>query len=107
MSRPFPISSRLRLLPGFGFGIEFTHIRPELGNPNDQPASPYFAIDPVVRPELGLEHAWSHASLRLTVGLDIAMHGVQYVVTRQAQTELVRTPWRERPFVAITVSAPP
>jgi len=64
-----------------------------------------FAVDPSVRAVLGIERSLGRWSLRGLVGLDFAPRPVRYVVTDQSQTEVVRTPWRERPFGAIVLGA--
>jgi hypothetical protein len=105
VSRPLALSHQLRLVPGLGFAIELTRIRPELSSPDAQPASAYFAVDPTVRAVLGIERSFGRWSLRGILGVDLEPRPVRYVVTRQAATEVVRTPWRERPFAAIVVAA--
>jgi hypothetical protein len=105
VSRPLALSHQLRLVPGLGFAIELTRIRPELSSPDAQPASAYFAVDPTVRAVLGIERSFGRWSLRGILGVDLEPRPVRYVVTRQAATEVVRTPWRERPLVAIVVAA--
>ena len=105
LSRPIELPHRFRLLPGLGFAIELSRVRPELSSPDAQPASPYFAVDPSVRAVLGIERSLGRWSLRGLVGLDFAPRPVRYVVTDQSQTEVVRTPWRERPFGAIVLGA--
>jgi hypothetical protein len=105
VSRPFALTRQLRLVPGLGFALELTHIRPELSGPGAQPASAYFALDPTVRAVLGIERSVGRWSLRAIAGVDFETRPVHYVVTRQAATEVVRTPWRERPFAAIILAA--
>jgi hypothetical protein len=106
VSRPFSPSKNLRLVPGLGFAVEVTRIRPELSAANAQPAATNFALDPAVRGDLGIERSWGRWSLRGIFGIDVAVRPVQYVITRQSATETVATPWRVRPFVSIAVAAP-
>jgi hypothetical protein len=105
VSRPVALPRQFRLVPGLGFAIEFSRIRPELSSPDAQPASPYFAVDPILRAFLGIERSLGRWSLRGIVGLDFAIRPVRYVVTYQSDTETVRTPWRVRPFGAIVLAA--
>jgi hypothetical protein len=105
VSRPLALPYRLRFVPGLGFAMELTHVRPELGSPDAQPASAYFAFDPAIRAAVGIERYWGRWSLRGLLGLDLAVRPVSYVVTSQAGTEVVRTPWRERPFAAVILGA--
>jgi hypothetical protein len=105
VSRPLELSHQLRLVPGIGLAIELSRIRPELSSPDAQTVSPYFAIDPTMRAVLGIERSLSRWSLRGILGVDVETRPVQYVITRQAATEVVRTPWRERPFAAIVLGA--
>lgn len=105
ISRPVTLPRQFHFVPGLGFGIEFSRIRPELSSPDAQPASPYFAVDPTLRAVLGIERSFGRWSLRGVLGLDFALRPVRYVVTRQSETDVVRTPWRERPFGAIVVAA--
>ena len=105
VSRPLALSRQLRLVPGLGFAIELTRIRPELSGPDAQPAAAYFAVDPTIRAVLGFERSLGRWSLRAILGVDFETRPVHYVVTRQAATEVVRTPWRERPFAAIVLAA--
>jgi hypothetical protein len=105
VSRPLALPRRLRFVPGLGLAMELTRIRPELASPDAQPASAYFALDPAIRAVLGIERSLGHWSLRGILGMDLQIRPVHYVVTRQAEAEVVRTPWRERPFAAITVAA--
>lgn len=105
VSRPLALSHQLRLVPGLGFGIELSRIRPELSGPDAQPASPYFALDPTIRAVLGIERSLGRWCLRGIIGVDVVTRPVHYIVTRQAATEVVRTPWRERPFAAIVLAA--
>ena len=106
VSRPFSPTRNLRVVPGLGFAVEATRVRPDLNAPNAQPASPYFALDPTVRADLGMEHSWGRWSLRGIFGADFAVRPVQYVITRQTETATVATPWRVRPFVSIAVAVP-
>jgi hypothetical protein len=106
VSRPFAPTRELRLVPGLGFAVELTRIRSELSAPYAQPASSYFALDPTVRAALGIERSWGRWSLRALCGADFAIRSVQYVITREAATETVATPWRVRPFVSFAVAAP-
>lgn len=106
VSRPLSPTSRLRLVPGLGFAVEVTRIRPELSAANAQPASTYFALDPTMRADLDIERSWGRWSLRGIVGADFAIRPVQYVITRQTATETVATPWRVRPFAGIAVATP-
>jgi hypothetical protein len=105
VSRPLALSHQLRLVPGLGFAIELTRIRPELSSPDAQPASAYFAVDPTIRAALGIERSFGRWSVRGILGVDLEPRPVDYVIIRQAATEVVRTPWRERPFAAIVVAA--
>jgi hypothetical protein len=105
VSRPLALSHQLRLVPGLGFAIELTHIRPELSSPAASPAAASFAFDPTIRAVLGIERSWGRWSLRGILGLDFVTRPVHYVVTLPADTEVVRTPWRERPFGAIVLTA--
>jgi hypothetical protein len=105
VSRPLALPHQLRLVPGLGFAMELTRVRPELSGPDAQPASPYFALDPTIRAVLGIERSLGRWSLRGILGVDFQPRPVRYVVTRQAATEVVRTPWRERPFAAIVLAA--
>jgi hypothetical protein len=105
VSRPFALPHQLRLVPGLGFAMELTHIRPELSSPAASPAGASFALDPTIRAVVGIERSWGRWSLRGILGLDFVTRPVHYVITRQADTQVVRTPWRERPFGAISVAA--
>ena len=105
VSRPLALSHQLRLVPGLGFAMELTHIRPELSSPAASPAAASFAFDPTIRAVLGIERSWGRWSLRGILGLDFMARPVHYVVTRDANTEVVRTPWRERPFGAVVLAA--
>jgi hypothetical protein len=105
VSRPLALPRQLRFVPGLGFAMELTHIRPELSGQDAQPASAYFAFDPTIRAALGIERSFGRWSVRGALGMDFAIRPVNYVVTSRAQTEVVRTPWRERPFVAIILAA--
>jgi hypothetical protein len=105
VSRPLALSHQLRLVPGLGFAIELTRIRPELSSPDAQPASAYFALDPALRAVLGIERSFGRWSVRGILGVDLEPRPVDYVIIRPAATEVVRTPWRERPFAAIVVAA--
>ena len=96
---------QLRFVPGLGLAIELTRVRPELSSPDAQPASAYFAFDPTIRAVLGIERSWGRWSLRMIFGVDFALRPVDYVVTSQDKTNVVRTPWRERPFGAIVLAA--
>jgi len=100
---PGGAAAQFRLVPGLGFAIEFSRIRPELSSADAQPASPYFAVDPILRAFLGIERSLGRWSLRGIVGVDFATRPVRYVVTYQSDTETVRTPWRVRPFGAIVL----
>jgi hypothetical protein len=104
VSRPVALARQWHLVPGLGFAVELTRIRPELGSA-DQPASPYFAVDPILRAVLAIERSLGRWSLRGIVGLDLATRPVQYVVTDQSGSEPVRTPWQLRPFGAIVLAA--
>jgi hypothetical protein len=106
VSRPFSPTRHLRLVPGLGFSIELTRIRPELSGPGAQPEPTYFALDPTVRAILGIERTLGRWSLRGILGVDCAVRPVHYVVTRPTTTETVATPWRVRPLVAIVLAAP-
>ena len=101
VSRPLVLPHQLRLIPGLGFAMELTDVRPELSTAGASPASAYFAFDPTVRAVLGIERSWGRWSLRGILGVDFETRPVHYVVTRQTATEVVRTPWQERPFAAI------
>ena len=105
VARPLALPHQLRLVPGLGFAMELTHIRPELSSPVASPASASFAFDPTIRAVVGIERPWGRWSLRGILGLDFMARPVHYVVTRDANTEVVRTPWRERPFGAIVLTA--
>jgi hypothetical protein len=105
VSRPLALPHQLRLVPGLGFAIELTHIHPELSSPAASPAGASFAFDPTIRAVVGIERSWGRWSLRGILGLDFVTHPVHYVVTLPADTEVVRTPWRERPFGAIVLTA--
>jgi hypothetical protein len=106
VSRPLALPHQLRFVPGLGFAMELTRVRPELDSPNAQPASPYFAFDPAIRAVVGIERSWGRWSLRGILGVDFTLRPVNYyVVTSPAETEVVRTPWRERPFAAIILAA--
>jgi hypothetical protein len=105
VSRPVALPRQFRLVPGLGFAIEFSRIHPELSSADAQPASPYFAVDPILRAFLGIERSLGRWSLRGIVGLDLATRPVRYVVTYQTDTETVRTPWPARPFGAIVLAA--
>jgi hypothetical protein len=55
---------------------------------------------------VGIERSWGRWSLRGILGVDFTLRPVNYyVVTSPAETEVVRTPWRERPFAAIILAA--
>jgi hypothetical protein len=105
VARPLALPHQLRLVPGLGFAMELTHIRPELSSPVASPASASFAFDPTIRAVVGIERHWGRWSLRGILGLDFMARPVHYVVTRDANTEVVRTPWRERPFGAVVLAA--
>ncbi|MGB8296042.1 MAG: hypothetical protein WCG85_11495 [Polyangia bacterium] len=105
VARPLALPHQLRLVPGLGFALELTHIRPELSSPVASPASAFFAFDPTIRAVVGIERSWGRWSLRGILGLDFMARPVHYVVTRDANTEVVRTPWQERPFAAIVLAA--
>jgi hypothetical protein len=105
VARPLALPHQLRLVPGLGFAMELTHIHPELSSPAASPARASFAFDPTIRAVIGIERSWGRWSLRGILGLDFVTHPVHYVVTLPAETEVVRTPWRERPFGAISVAA--
>jgi hypothetical protein len=105
VSRPVALPRQFRLVPGLGFAIEFSRISPELSSADAQPASPYFAVDPILRAAVGIERSLGRWSLRGIVGLDFAIRPVRYVVTYQSDTETVRTPWRVRPVGAIVLAA--
>ena len=105
VSRPMALPRQLRLVPGLGLAMELTRVSPELSGPDAQPASPYVALDPTIRAVLGIERSLGRWSLRGILGVDFQTRPVHYVVTRQAATEVVRTPWRERPFAAIVLAA--
>jgi hypothetical protein len=105
VSRPFPLSHQLRLVPGLGFALELTHVRPELSDPAASPAAAYFAFDPTIRVVIGVERSWGRWSLRGNLGLDFVSRPVHYVVTLPTDTEVVRTPWQDRPFAAIILGA--
>jgi len=105
VARPLALPHQLRLVPGLGFAMELTHIRPELSSPVASPASASFAFDPTIRVVVGIERPWGRWSLRGILGLDFMARPVHYVVTRDANTEVVRTPWRERPFGAVVLTA--
>ncbi len=105
VSRPLALPWQLRFVPGLGLAIELTRVRPELSSPDAQPASAYFAFDPTIRAVLGIERSWGRWSLRMIFGVDFALRPVDYVVTSQDKTNVVRTPWRERPFGAIVLAA--
>jgi hypothetical protein len=85
--------------------MELTHIRPELRSPAASPASASFAFDPTIRTVLGIEWSRGRWSLRGILGLDFVTRPVHYVITRPADTEVVRTPWQERPFATIVLAA--
>ena len=104
VSRPVALPRQFRLVPGLGFAIEFSRIHPELSSTDAQPASPYFAVDPILRAAVGIERSLGRWSLRGIVGLDFAIRPVRYVVTYQSDTETVRTPWRVRPVGAIVLA---
>jgi hypothetical protein len=106
VARPLALWRQWRLVPGLGFALELCRIRPELSRPDAQPAPAFFALDPTIRAVLGIERSLGRWSLRGILGGDFVARPVQYVVTRQAATEPVRTPWRARPFVAIVLAAP-
>jgi hypothetical protein len=106
VARPLSPTSHLRLVPGLGFAMELTRIRPELNGPGAQPDSTYFAADPTMRAALGIEHSLGRWSLRGSVGADWAIRPVRYVVTGPSATTTVATPWRVRPFVGIALAAP-
>jgi len=105
VSRPLALPRQLRLVPGLGFAMEVTRVRPELSGPDAQPASPYFALDPTIRAVLGIERSLGRWSLGGILGMDFQPRPVRYVVIREAATEVVQTPWRERPFAAIVLAA--
>jgi hypothetical protein len=105
VSRPLALPHQLRLVPGLGFAVELTHIRPELSGLAASPADASFAFDPTIRAVLGIERSWGRWSLRGILGLDLVTRPVHYVVTHPDNTEVVRTPWRERPFGAIVLTA--
>jgi hypothetical protein len=105
VARPLALPHQLRLVHGLGFSMELTHIRPELSSPAALPAAASFVFDPTIRAVVGIERSWGRWSLRAIVGLDFVTRPVHYVVTLPADTEVVRTPWRERPFGAISVAA--
>ena len=105
VSRPVALPRQFRLVPGLGFAIEFSRISPELSSADAQPASPYFAVDPILRAAVGIERSLGRWSLRGIVGLDFAIRPVRYVVTYQSDTETGRTPWRVRPVGAIVLAA--
>jgi hypothetical protein len=106
LSRPLAVSKHVSLVPGLGFAVEVTRIRPELGGPNAQAATTSFALDPTARAHVGIERSFGRWSLRGIVGADFALRPVHYVVIGPNGTEIVATPWRERPFAAVVVSAP-
>ena len=105
VSRPLVLPHQLRLVPGLGFAMELSRVSPELSGPDAQPASTYYALDPTIRGVLGIERSLGRWSLRGILGMDFQPRPVRYVVIRQAATEVVRTPWRERPFAAIVLAA--
>jgi hypothetical protein len=105
VARPLALPHQLRLVPGLGFALELTHIRPELSGPAASPASSSFAFDPTIRAVVGIERSWGRWSLRGNLGLDFMARPVHYVVTRDANTDVVRTPWQDRPFVAVVLAA--
>jgi hypothetical protein len=84
--------------------MELTHIHPELSSPAASPAAASFAFDPTIRAFIGIERSWGRWSLRGILGLDFVARPVHYVVTRDADTEVVRTPWQDRPFVAVVLA---
>jgi hypothetical protein len=104
VARPLALPHQLRLVPGLGFAMELTHIHPELSSPAASPAAASFAFDPTIRAFIGIERSWGRWSLRGILGLDFVARPVHYVVTRDADTEVVRTPWQDRPFVAVVLA---
>ena len=105
VARPLALPHQLRLVPGLGFSMELTHIRPELSSPAALPAAASFVFDPTIRAVVGIERSWGRWSLRAIVGLDFVTRPVHYVVTLPTDTEVVRTPWQDRPFAAIILGA--
>ena len=105
VARPLALPHQLRLVPGLGLALELTHIRPELSGPAASPAATSFAFDPTIRVVVGIERSWGRWSLRGNLGMDFMARPVHYVVTRDADTEVVRTPWQDRPFVAVVLAA--
>ena len=105
VARPLALPHQLRLVPGLGFALELTHIRPELSGPAVSPAASSFAFDPTIRAVVGIERSWGRWSLRGNLGMDFMARPVHYAVTRDAATEVVRSPWQERPFVAVVLAA--
>jgi hypothetical protein len=101
--RIFLVRSRTALIVALGAGLDVTRVRSVSTQLDVAPAAEFFSTDVVVRPSMEIERRIGKLMIGATAGLDIDPIGSAYVIQTVPETRPLWTPWRVRPFLALSV----
>ena len=101
-----PVSPRLSVLPGLGFGADFTQVSPR-SEGGDAPTvtRPYWAADGMLQGYLAMAYLARSWSITMALGADFAITPVRYAVEMAPGLRDVFSPYRVRPFIELELAA--
>lgn len=97
------------MIAALGLGADLTRVTPVATEPAVVPAPSYWALDPALRPSLGLEKRLRKLRVGLVAGLDIDLVAPRYLVANGPPSAVAPSsrsiwdPWRWKPYAALVV----